>query len=723
MNKKNKLKRVVISVEGISCYSCASNIEKALKKIDGILEVSVYVVGRVVVVKYLPEKTQLNEIITAIKSIGYTRFEIYENEISNFYKLTRSFKGEEKTIFLKFIISAFVFIILLLFSGINVYLSFFLSLFVWGWCANHFHKGLWYALKSKTSDMNTLVSLSSTTMLFYTAYSVLIKNHSHLFHWHEISMLIAFINLGKYIELKTKHQLISSIEKLKSIFPDKAIKVINDEFQKEVKVDEIRKGDIILVKPGMEVPVDGKIIEGESYFNLNYITGEAFSVFKKKDDFVYAGSLNQNGCVKIKVVDVGQDTVIAKILKAVIDAQNIKLNVQKKVDKIASYFVPSVILVAIVSSVIWFFYDKNMAVNVFASVLAISCPCAMGLSVPIAVMVGLLRATRLGFVINNPLVIENFSKIDTVILDKTGTLTEGKMKVYDIKSKIDIDNFLRLLCSVEFNSEHIFAKSVLEYCNEKKIKPYKTYNFKNYPGKGVECISEKGVIIAGNPDLLKEKGIDFSADEKELSTFNLPFILLCVDNTYIGYCTFYDPLRKDAKQIIERFKKHGIEVVIASGDARNSVKKVADELEVKEYYSEIKPDEKQSIVLKYKLSGKKVMMIGDGINDSAALNEADIGVAMGSSKDAVKCLSDVVLISNDISAIFKVIRLIDIVKSVITQNLIWAFIYNIILIPVASGVFYNFGIILKPYMAAVAMAGSSISVVLNSLRIFKIRID
>ncbi len=721
MNEK-KIKRVVLEVKDISCSNCAFNIENYLKKMNGVFSVNVHVVTKMVVVKYDSDYIGLDQIKAAIRSVGYTPGSVYETG-GSISELGESFAEEEKKYYIKFVLSGIAALFLIAVPSVSDYTAFILSFFVWIYCGWHFHKGFYYSLKNFTADMNTLVSLSSTVMLAYISYSAFYASHNRFFHWHEISMLIAFINLGKYFESKTKYDVSRNIKKIASFFPKTAIKVENGK-EREIKVVEIKKGDIISLKPGMEAAVDGIIEEGSSYFDLRQITGESIPVFKKKGDFIYSGSINNSGAVKIKSVNVGEDTMIAKLINAISDAQSVKLNIQKKVDKIARYFVPTVVFIAFLSGALWYPVDKDMGVNVFAAVLAVSCPCAMGLSVPIAVMVGLSRAIKLGFVINNPSVLENFSKVDAVLLDKTGTLTEGNMNLSKIKPfKVEEMEFLKILLTAEHNSEHLFADSIKRYCESKDIKTYKIFGFKSYAGEGVECDSEAGKIKAGSPYFFNKNSIDFSVHKDEINNNKYPCVLLALNDKYLGYAVFADSLRKNAKEVIKKFVELNIKPVIISGDRREVVKETANLLGIEEYYFELKPDEKQSVVLKYKMDGKKVMMIGDGINDSAAINEADIGISMKTSKEVTSTVSDMVLLTDDISAVFKVIRLSDNVKKIINQNLFWAFSYNIVLIPLSAGVLYHInGFFIKPYMAALAMGLSSVSVVLNSIRLLKVKI-
>ncbi len=719
MNEK-KIKRVVLEVKDISCPSCAFNIENYFKKISGIFSVNVHVVTKMVIVKYDSGKLGLNQIKTGLKSLGYTPGNVYET--SGNINVGESFEKEEKKYFIKFVFAGIIALFLFLTPAVSDSISFILSFFVWAYCGWHFHRGFYYSIKNFSADMNTLVSLSSTVMFAYISYSTFYLSHKHFFHWHEISMLIAFINLGKYFESKTKYDVSRSIKKISSYFPKTAIKVENGK-EMEIKVSEIKKGDIISLKPGMEASVDGVIVEGSSYFDLRQITGESVPVFKKNGEFVYSGSINNSGAVKIKSVNVGEDTMIARLLNSISDAQSLKLNIQKKVDKIARYFVPSVIVVAFFSAALWYNVDKDMSINVFAAVLAVSCPCAMGLSVPIAVMVGLSRAIKLGFIINNPLVIENFSKVDVVLLDKTGTLTEGFMNLSKINAfKIEETEFLKILLTAEYDSEHLFADSIKKYCESENIKPYNILGFKSYVGEGVECNSDVGIIKAGSPYFFTKNSIDFSVHKDEINSSKHPCVLLALNGRYLGYVVFNDPLRKNAKEVVKKFIELNITPIIISGDRREVVKEAAEVLGIKEYYFELKPDEKQSVVLKYKMEGKKVMMIGDGINDSAAVNEADIGISMKTSKEITSTVSDMVLLTDDISAVFKVIKLSNNVKKIINQNLFWAFSYNMLLIPLSAGVLYYVnGFFIKPYMAALAMGLSSVSVVLNSLRILKVK--
>lgn len=727
--KQHRFKKVIIPIEDISCSACSLKIEESVSKMGGVDSVVVHLATKTAIVKYDEDAVTSARILEKIKDLGYTPSGAMENYLNSQTVTDTISKAESGEYLLKFLISAFLAAVLFIDFDFTPFTLFLLSGFSWLYCGWHFHRGFYYSLKNKSADMNTLVSLSSTVMFFYISFFVFFPEISHFgehfFHWHEVPMLLAFINLGKFLEAKSRHNAGRAASEINSLFPKFALKILEDGSTVEMKASEIEKGDMLLIKPGQQVPVDGEVISGSSYFDMRFLTGESEPVFRKQGDSLYAGAVNFSGAVKMRALKVGGEMMLSKLASLISEAQSVKINIQKKVDQISSYFVPAVIFLAFFSGFLWLREGLDYAVNAFASVLAVSCPCAMGLSVPLAVMLGFTRAMRLGFIINNPLVLENFSRIDTVLLDKTGTLTAGKMVISEIRPvKISEKEFLKLLFTAESSSEHVFSTAVRNYCLARGIEPEEVLNFQSFSGLGIKAETAKGIILAGNPELLRKNSVGFSSQESEIASSNSSVILLAFNGVYMGHARLEDPLRDNARAVIESFIRAGIKPVIVSGDRKAAVEKVASELGIEEYYYEVKPDEKHSAVLKYKSLGRKVLMIGDGINDSAALNEADIGVAMKSSADLTAAVSDMVLLSDDISTILKVITLSEKIKKVISQNLFWAFAYNAVLIPVAAGALYPInGFLMKPYMAAMAMGLSSVSVVFNSLRLLKMKIQ
>ncbi|PIS47730.1 MAG: copper-translocating P-type ATPase, partial [Elusimicrobia bacterium CG08_land_8_20_14_0_20_51_18] len=724
---KHRLKKAIIPIEGIYCSACVSKIESALMKTGGVDSVSVHLAGKTAIVKYDADAVSAEKITAKIKELGYEPLAALESYLQS-EEISGLSAQREKSLFLrKFLLAAF-------FSGVLSYDYFFplsdytlflLTGFVWLYCGWHFHAGFARALRNRSADMNVLVSLSTSAAFFYSSAAVFLPGvfYSHEIHpqWHETAMLIAFINLGKYLEARSKAKAGEAVNALLRVAPKFATLIRENGTRETVKAEEIKKGDKLLVRPGQQAPVDGRVLEGTSFFDESMLTGESAPVSKNAGDTVYAGSINRTGVLTVTAENVGEDMLLMKIARLVRESQAVKINIQHKVDKISAYFVPAVFLVAVTAAAVWFRESGlAMSVNVFATVLAAACPCAMGLSVPMAVMLGFTRASRIGFLINNPNVLENFEKIDTVIFDKTGTLTKGELSLLEIKpAGIKDGEFLKLLLTAELNSEHPFAEAVRKHCFSKNIEPCEILESEAVPGKGFRAKTGEGEILAGTAGFMAGKGVKIPVSVAgELAKEARQVVLLASAGKFRGYAVFGDSLRGGIKEVIAEFRARGIQPVIASGDRRASVEAVAGELGVEDFYYEVLPQEKHSVVLKYKALGKKVMMIGDGINDSAAVNEADIGVSMKSSSDITLSASDIVLMRDDVSLLFKLLDLSVHIKKTIKQNLVWAFLYNIILIPVAAGVFYRAtGFIFQPYMAALAMGLSSVSVVLNSLRL------
>lgn len=721
---KHIQKKLIVSIENISCAHCIAKIENSVSKMGGVESINVHLSTKTAIIKYDSDAVRAEKIISRIKELGYTPSDFMENEIATTEIRALNVKKEINRYLFKFSVSLLITLIIILNHDFSPITYLLLSSISYLYCASHFHRGFFNSLKNKSADMNTLVSLSSTVLfiyLFFSYFSEGIISRGNIFHWHELAMLITFLNLGKLLEAKSKERLGTEIVDLFRFFPKFASRIGEENKIEQLKTEDIKIGDRILLKAGENCPVDGIILKGFSYFDESMLNGESVNVLKKEGDQVFAGSLNITGSVEITAQKTGSDTIMAKIAEMVREGQSAKINIQKIADKISSYFVPISIFIAFFSAVLWFNKGIEYSVNSFVSVLVIACPCAMGIAVPMSIFVGFSKAVRLGFIINNPNILENFSKIDTLIMDKTGTMTVGRFYPVLIKEySIDRKEFLKYLYTSQLRSEHIFSKSILNYCLSQNIEPLNIDRTENFPGLGIKVYSGEKEIMAGSMDFFRDSQIEIKDNMEENKS---SIILLAVNKKYIGYILLEDMLRENILEVLDELKKEKIEVIIASGDRKKAVEKIAQKCGIEKYYYEVKPDEKLSLVLKYKAMGRKVMMLGDGINDAAALKEADIGVSMSHSSDLTAVSSDAVLLKNDLSLILKLLKLSQLIKTNIKQNLIWAFSYNILLVPLAAGIMYPVnGFILKPYMAAMAMGLSSISVVLNSLRLAKAKL-
>ncbi len=744
--------QVVMPLEGIHCATCVSKIEGALSRLEGIDKVSIHLPTKMAFIDYQEKLISSSDIVRKIEEVGYKVLAISSSARDKPEEIALlSIEKEKEMFFVKFAVSAVISLFLLsdFLVGYSPYTLMLITTFAWLWCGSHFHFGFFKSLKAKTADMNTLVSLSSSVAYAHSAaltFSLLPGGgHSH-YQWHEIAMLISFINLGRWLEARSKSKAGLAVSKLLNLAPKFARKknADGDELTPPpayspkgesydsqagggvIPVEEIKIGDMIILRPGEQVPLDGKIIKGYSAIDESFLTGESEPKDKGPSSKIYAGTINTSGALEFEVIAIGAEMALMKIVKAVRESQASKSSIQSAVDKISAYFVPAVFFIALMAFVYWYRDSGlSMAANVFAAVLASACPCAMGLAVPMAASVGFGRAAENGILINNADVFERVNKVNVVIFDKTGTLTEGKNKITKIAPyEMEEEEFIKFLISIQNKSEHPFAQAVRIYAAEKKIKPEESFSVEALPGRGISASVDGYDVLCGSVDFFKNKKIDIPQKvQHELNEVKGSIMLLSIDDVFKGYAVLTDNIREESLELIKKLKMMDIMPIMASGDRQEVVKDVADKLHIDYYYSEILPEDKKQIVLKNKTFSKKVIMVGDGFNDAAALAQADIGISLASGSDIAISSSDITLMRNNLSAVVDAIKLSRIIHKIIKQNLVWAFVYNIMLIPLAAGVFYKpFGIILPVYFAGAAMAMSSVSVVMNSLRLRKIKL-
>ncbi|MBU2573268.1 MAG: heavy metal translocating P-type ATPase [Elusimicrobia bacterium] len=724
------LKKAVIPLEGVHCASCVERIESGLAAMPGIRRASVHLLSKTAFLVYDSALVSTDKITAKIRELGYKALAVSESPIQAENIAAAELEREKHRFLKKFAASlaAAGFLLLGHFSGFSPYTMMLAAAFSWGWCGSHFHFGLLRSLKAKTADMNTLVSLSASVTFFYGVFVTLfpsaMSSHFHA-QWHEVAMLIAFVNLGRFLEARSKSRAAGAISNLFKIVP-KFARRLKDGKEELLRVEEVVPGDLVLLRPGEQAPVDGEVINGFSSVDESLLTGEAIPQEKAAGSKIYAGTINKNGTLEFSATGVGEDMALMKIIKAVEESQASKSPVQHLVDRISAWFVPAVILIAIASFGVWLHYTElSRAVNVFAAVLAVACPCAMGLAVPMAVAVGFARAAGLGMLINNAEVLERISKIDVVIFDKTGTITEGRLKVSRLRPwKIGEKKFLELLLSAEARSEHPFAEAVRLYAQEKNTAWKSPSAIEAAPGKGIIAMLSGRRILAGSAKWFTEQGIALPGEiQDEIKGFNGSLLLLAENGAFKGYAALADSMRPEAPGLVAELSAMGIESVIASGDRAPVVREAAAALGIKDYYAEVFPDEKRRIVLRHKALGKKVAVVGDGFNDAEALSEADIGIALRSGADIAVRASDITLMHNGIAGVAAAVKISKAIRRVIVENLLWAFGYNIILIPLAAGVLYpSLGLVIPPHFAGGAMALSSVSVVFNSLRLRRMKI-
>ena len=696
-------------------------------------------------IEYDPDKISRDEIISDIRKMGYDVMQ--EDDEDKTEKIrAKQLQNQKYKIYTSLVLSFIVMAISM--SDHTEYLSmlkmnynfslvvlFILTSIVIFWCGDKFHKGALQAIKNKTSDMNTLISMGvfasyiysiviSANHLFKLNISVL--NNSHEVYYETAVMIISFILIGNHLEAVLKSKTQTSIKKLKNL-QSKFVTVIRDSEEITIPFKKVKFNDIVIIKTGDKIPVDGSIIEGFCVVDESAMTGESHLIEKRQGNDLISGTVLKNGFVKMRALKVGKDTLLSQIISLVKEASNSKPKIQRLADKISSIFVPTVLSIALLTFLIWYFgisVPFDVALLYAVSVLIIACPCALGLASPMAVVIGVGRSAESGILFNNVEAIEKMNKIDTICFDKTGTLTEGEMKVKDVKlfGQLDETELLKNVFSIEKLSNHPIAKSITNYCIEKNIGLYEDVNnLNNEENGGISALVNEKLLLIGSESLMKSKNIR----NLDLNLSNGKSVLyIGIDSELAGIIEFEDSIKPEAKEIIKKFEQKGYGIFMISGDNENTTKEVADELGIKNYSFKTLPTEKEGIITKLQSENKNVAMIGDGINDAPSLAKANVGVAMGTGQDIAIESADLILVKGDLRNLLKAINISSKTVSIIKQNIFWAFFYNVLAIPLAAGVYAPYGIIISPVMAAMFMAFSDvITVIGNSLRLKYVKID
>ncbi|PIN87306.1 copper-translocating P-type ATPase [Candidatus Woesearchaeota archaeon CG10_big_fil_rev_8_21_14_0_10_44_13] len=724
------MKKINLHITGMHCASCALIISKHLTKTDGVKEANVNFSTSKATVSFDETKVLESQILEIVKNAGYGAAILTLGK-DDAQKQAEMQKAEIKDAKLMFLISllfafpAFIIGMVLMWIGVEVpykvYILWALSTpvqFFVGW---RFYKGTWHSLKNFSASMDTLIAVGTSAAYFFSIYVVLFN--PILDQYFEVSaILITFVMLGKYLEMRAKEKTSDAIKKLMDLSP-KIATVIRNNIEMQIKVDDVVEGDIIIVKPGEKIPVDGKIIEGMSSVDESMITGESIPVEKKKGDLVVGATINKNGSFRFTATKVGENTTLAHIIKLIEEAQGKKAPIQRFADAVSAYFVPVVILLAIITFLVWLVVlGKGVSFALIAgvSVLVIACPCALGLATPTAIMVGTGKGAKEGVLIKGGDALETAHKVKHVIFDKTGTITKGMPEVTDIipLSKESPDSLLQIGASIEKPSEHPLADAIVKKANEKSISLSSATNFKAISGHGIEAKINKKQYYFGNMRLMEREKIkigDIKARVNELESQGKTVMILSDTKKALGMIAVADTIKDTSKAAVEELRRMGIEVYMITGDNERTAKAIAAQAGITNVFFEVMPADKESYVRRLQILGK-VAMIGDGINDSPALAQADIGIAMGSGTDVAMETGNIVLMRNDLLDVPKAIRLSRKTMSKIRQNMFWALFYNILGIPIAAGVLYPFtGWLLSPIIAGGAMAMSSVSVVSNSL--------
>ena len=725
-------------VLGMSCASCAARVDKTLNGLPGVYQATVNYATAVAQVEYNPEVCSDATLQSAVQDAGYDLLVDTGEDVADKaeeIRLTRYRKIKRRTV-VALLLSLPIMIISMFFEDISSlkYVLWILATPVVFGLGREFYINAWRQLKHGTSNMDTLVAVSTGIAYTFSVFNLLFPDfwlsrgiEPHIY-FEAASVIIAFILLGRLLEERAKQNTSSAIKKLIGLQP-KTVIIIVDSDERTVPITAVQKGDTILVKPGERIAVDGVVVTGESYVDESMLNGEPVPMHKQSGEKVFAGTINQKGTFRFIADKIGSDTMLAQIIRMVQDAQGSKAPVQKLVDRIARFFVPTIISISIIAFVAWIFLaPTNGFTNgllAMVTVLIIACPCALGLSTPTAIMVGIGKGAEKGILIKDAQSLEIAQKIDTIILDKTGTITAGHPIVVESLWENGFEHSRKILYSLEKLSEHPLSDAVVNTLqNEKEISIDK---FENVPGKGVKGIVGSQTYYAGNLSLLNDNHITIASHLQELAnkwTQEAKTLVWFADSTQaIAAIALTDEIKQTSAQAISQLQKMGVEVYMLTGDNAISAQAISRKVGINHYKAGVLPNEKAQFIKELQANGKKVGMVGDGINDSAALAQADLSIAMGQGSDIAVDTAMATILSSDLLKIPETIRLSQLTIKTIYQNLFWAFIYNLIGIPIAAGIFYSVnGFLLNPMWASAAMAFSSVSVVLNSLRLKRKRI-
>jgi len=736
-------------IKGMHCASCVRVTERALKKTPGVKDAVVNLATSKATVTFDKDNCTEEQLADSIAKTGYT----LELEEKSEEAIQKEKKKELQTLRNKVMVSLGLGAIILWgsFPGLmntapeflkNFWVQLLLATPVQFWAGFEFYCATIPALKHRTANMDTLVALGTTVAYIYSAFvtffpNVVMNLGLDAMPYFDVAVIvIGLILLGRYFEAKAKAGTSQAIKKLIGL-QAKTARIIREGKEIDLPIEQVGIGDIIRVRPGEKIPVDGEILEGESSIDESMITGESIPVDKAKGDMVVGATMNKSGSFTYKATKVGSDTMLAQIIKLVEEAQGSKAPIQRLADTVSSYFVPIVIMLAFLTFGVWYIFGPNPAflfamLNTVA-VLIIACPCAMGLATPTAIMVGTGKGAEHGILIKDAESLEIANKINTVVFDKTGTLTKGKPEVTDIipLNNAKKEEVLKLAASIEKGSEHSLAEAIVKYADEQKVSTNTVSKFQAIAGHGVTGVIGNKKLFFGNRRLMDRKKIDYkyvTEQINKLESEGKTVMLLTVDGKLAGLVAVADTIKDTAKEGVAALRQKGIEVVMITGDNERTAQAIAKEVGIKKVYAEVLPQDKEKIVRQlqttsYNLKPNVVAMVGDGINDAPALAAADIGIAMGTGTDVAIEAADITLINKDLRSVASAIELSKKTMRTIKMNLVWAFGYNIILIPIAMGVLYPFtGMLLNPIFASVAMALSSISVVSNSLLLKKVNI-
>ncbi len=744
---ESNVNTVTIPVGGMTCAACSQRVEKAIDKLDGVTKVSVNLATEKATVEYDPNVIRLSAIKQCIENAGYKALEIDKNTVDE-DKLRK--EKQIRTLWIKFTVAAVFGLPLLYFAMVPMVswwpfpipkavnpmiyplrfailqISLVTPIIIAGY---KFYTIGFKALFMRSPNMDSLVAIGTSAAVIYSIFNTFQIINGDFgavdkLYYETAGVIIALILLGKSLEAVSKGKTSEAIKKLMGLAPKTAIVIENDN-EVEVPIDEVEIGNVILVKPGEKIPVDGIVLEGNTSVDEAMLTGESMPVDKKAGDKVFAASINKNGMIKFKATKVGSDTALAQIIKLVEDAQGSKAPIAQMADIVSGYFVPIVCGLATLAFLAWFISGEplSFAVTIFISVLVIACPCALGLATPTAIMVGTGKGAENGILIKGGEALETTHKINTIVFDKTGTITEGKPEVTDIITVpgIQRERLLQLAASGEKGSEHPLGEAIVHGAEREQLEILKVQHFEAIPGHGIEVTIDENHVLIGNKKLMDSRNISL-ADLKDksdvLAAEGKTPMYVAIEGQLSGIIAVADVVKESSAKAIKKLQSMGIEVAMITGDNRKTAEAIAKQVGIDRVLAEVLPQDKSNEVKKLQSEGKKVCMVGDGINDAPALVQADIGIAIGSGTDVAMESADIVLMRSDLMDVPTAIKLSKSTIRNIKQNLFWAFGYNVAGIPIAAGILHLFGgPLLNPIFAAAAMAFSSVSVVTNALRL------
>ena len=730
------MKKVVLSIDGMTCSACSNGLEKYLNKQNGIKSATVNLVMANALIEYDENILNLETLEKFVEETGFKSLGIY-NENSE--------KKQNKNEKVKFIIFSVLAVALMYismghmiglpnFSFLDMHmhpliyagtlLALTIAFIVYGFdiiksgCKNLIHKA---------PNMDTLVAMGVITSILYSLYGMymIAKGHHEYvenLYFESAAIVIFFIKLGRYIDGISKDKTKEAIQKLVQITPKEAVIKVNGE-EKKVTIDEIKKGDIVVSKPGEKIAVDGEIITGKAHLDESFITGESKPASKTEGSKVIAGSINYDGYIEYEAEKIGKESTISEIVRLVIEATNTKAPIAKVADTVSGYFVPAVILIAIITFIAYLILGNTVAtaINAFVTILVVACPCSLGLATPLAIVVSEGVCANNGILVKKSEILENAEKTTTVVFDKTGTLTYGKLKIAKIinYSKMQEKELMQIVGSLEKKSTHPIGKAFEDYLNENKIETLDVKDFKDVSGYGIIGKIAENDVILGNSKILEKYDITNShkQDEEKLAKEGNSIIYVVINNEISAIIGVNDIVRENSKEVISKLNKNKIETVMLTGDNTQTAEKIAKEIGITTVISNVTPREKTEVVKKLKTEGKYVMMCGDGINDSPALASSNIGVSVNSGTDIAMDSSDVILTRNDLNSILNLINISKKTIRNIKQNLFWAFFYNSLMIPIAMGLLGKWGVTINPMIASLEMVISSLTVTLNALRL------